>query len=86
MLTKTLKPFSPPSALFAHFFISSGVIVVWALYLVFAFWALYTIVAVYHWLKYSRASWVASPAIAVHLLISLVLISYALSGHIFFLS
>jgi len=55
----------------------------WALYAVFAFWAVYTIIAVYHWLKYSHASWVAFPAIAVHLFISFALIAYALSGTLF---
>ena len=40
--------------------------------------------AIYHWLKYSHASWVAFPAIAAHLFISFALMSYALSGTGFF--
>ncbi len=88
MPDQPLQPFSPPTALLAYLpsGISTGTIIVWALYVVFAFWALYTIVAIYHWLKYSHASWVAFPAIAVHLVISLALMSYALSGQAFFLS
>lgn len=66
--------------------VPAGVLVVWALYAVFAFWALYTLIAIYHWLKYSNTSWVAFPAIAVHILISLALMSYALSGNAFFLA
>ncbi len=58
----------------------------WALYAVFAFWAIYTLVAVYHWLRYSHASWVAFPAIAAHFLVSFALMSYALSGNAFFLA
>ena len=79
MVDQPLQPFAPPSALFAQLHlpdtISAGVAVTWALYIVFAFWALYTLVAVYHWLKYSHASWVAFPAIAL-----LLFVSFALMG------
>ena len=89
MLNQPLQPFDP-SALFAklNFFgtLSESTIVIWALYAVFAFWALYTLVAIYHWLKYSHASWVAFPAIAVHLFVSLAIISYALYGNVPFLT
>ena len=60
--------------------ISNGMVVEWVLYIVFTFWALYTIVAIYHWVKYSHASLVAFPAIALHLFISIALIVYAFSG------
>jgi len=81
-MSEPLQPFSPPSS-FSSFLpggVSSGVLAEWILYLVFAFWSLYTVVAVYHWLKYSHASWVALPAIAVHLFVSVALMAYALSG------
>lgn len=90
MTDQPLQPFSLPTTLFAQLHlsnvISAGTAVTWALYAIFAFWAIYTIVAIYHWLKYSHASWIAFPAIAAHLLISFALISYALSGRAFFLS
>lgn len=88
MLDQPLQPFAPPSSLTAFFpsGISSGAIVEWILYIVFAFWAVYTIVAIYHWLKYSHASWVAFPSIAVHLSISFALVAYALSGQALFLA
>lgn len=84
MSDRPLHPFAPPKLAFVHLstIISSGTLVVWLLYAVFAFWALYTLVAIYHWLKYSHASWVAFPAIAVHLFVSLALMAYALSGTI----
>lgn len=85
MPTEPLKPFSPPSALLTSLHVSPGAAVTWALYAVFALWVLYTIVAVYHWLKYSHASSIAFPAIAAHLFISFALMSYALSGHLSFL-
>ncbi len=88
MPDQPLQPFAPPAALLSYLpsGFSSGAAVAWALFAVFAFWAIYTAVAVYHWLKYSHASWVAFPAIAVHLLISFAFISYALSGNAFFLA
>ena len=89
MPDEPLRPFAPPaffeSALGGNF-LSTGVMVEWVLYAVFAFWAIYTLVAIYHWLKYSHGSWIAFPAIAIHLLISLALMSYALSGNAFFLT
>ena len=86
MPTEPLQPFSP-SALLAHLpgGVSAGAAVEWFLYAVFALWAVYTLVAVYHWLRYSHASAIAFPAIAAHLVISLSLMSYALSGNPLFL-
>lgn len=82
MSAQPLQPFSAPSFL-GHLpvgVLSAGTLVVWVLYAVFAFWAVYTLVAIYHWLRYSHASSLAFPAIAAHLLISFMLISYALGG------
>ena len=82
MPDQPLRAFAPPTELLAYLpaGLSAGVIVTWVLYAVFAIWAIYTLVAIYHWLKYSHASWVAFPAIAIHLFISIALMSYALSG------
>ena len=84
MPSQPLQPFSPPKILLAHLpaLLSQGALVEWFLYGIFAFWTLYTLVAVYHWLKYSHASWVAFPAIALHLFVSFALMAYALSGTI----
>ena len=88
MPDQPLQAFSPPSSLFSSLpaGLSEGVLVTWVLYAVFAFWALYTFVAIYHWLKYSHASWLAFPAIAIHLAVSFALIMYALSGQALFLT
>jgi hypothetical protein len=88
MLDQPLQPFSLPAVLHSYLpsGFSAGLVTVWLLYAVFAFWAIYTIVAIYHWLKYSHASWIAFPAMAVHLVVSFALMSYALSGHAFFLT
>ena len=93
MPTQPLQPFSPPSALFSQLHLSVafpnfsiGTVTIWALYVIFAFWAIYTLVAVYHWLKYSHASIVAVPAVTLHFALSLALMSYALSGNGFFLT
>lgn len=87
MPDQPLRPFSPPTALFEQLQlpgIPEGALVIWILSAVFAFWAIYTIIAIYHWLKYSHASWVAFPAIGVHLFISFSLMTYALSRTGFF--
>lgn len=90
MPDQPLQAFAPPIDLLSYlpsgFSFSSGTGAVWSLYAVFAFWALYTLVAIYHWLKYSHASWIAFPAMAVHLYVSFALMSYALSGNAFFLT
>lgn len=87
MTDQPLQPFSPPqilSQMNLPGLPSTSLITEWVLYAVFAFWAVYTLVAIYHWLKYSHASWVAFPSIAAHLFISIALMSYALSGTGFF--
>jgi len=91
MPDQPLQPFTSPFALFDRLRFSGslpadGEMVIWALYAVFAFWAVYTIVAIYHWLKYSNASWIAFPSMAIHLYVSFALMSYALSGNAFFFS
>ena len=88
MPDQPLQPFAPPTALLAYLpnGVTSGFLVTWVLYAVFAFWAIYTIVAVYHWLKYSHASWVAFPAMAVHFVVSFALMSYVLADNAFFLA
>ena len=83
--TQPLQPFSPPSNLLAHLpagALSVGVAVEWVLYAVFAFWAVYTLVIIYHWLKYSHDSRLVLPAIGAHLALSVALMAYALSGTI----
>lgn len=82
MPDQPLRPFAPPSALLAHFpgTIAPGLFVEWISFVVFAFWAFYTLIVIYHWLKYSHASVITFPAIIAHLGISFALISYALFG------
>ena len=46
----------------------------------FGLWAVYTLVAAYHWLRYGRSSVVAIPALAVHVFVSASIAAYALSG------
>lgn len=85
MSDQPLKPFSLPKSLLEHLngTVSMGTLVPWMLSTVFALWAVYTLVVIYHWVKYSHASWVAFPAIGIHLFVSFLLIAYALSGAFF---
>ncbi|OGG72317.1 hypothetical protein A3E65_00545 [Candidatus Kaiserbacteria bacterium RIFCSPHIGHO2_12_FULL_56_13] len=47
---------------------------------VFAVWLIYTLVISYHWLRYSHSSLITFPAIFVHLVVSVAIMSYALTG------
>lgn len=87
MPDQPLRAFAPPSGpLFDQLHLSGAAApsaaLQWILFAVFICWLIYTIVAVYHWIRYSHASLVALPAIAVHLFVSLVLFGYAVSGTI----
>lgn len=88
MPSEPLQPFSPSPLLLQYLpsNLSAGLVVVWMLYAIFAFWAVYTLIAIYHWLKYSHASLIAFPAIILHIAISLSLMSYALTGNAYFLT
>lgn len=46
----------------------------------FGIWVLYTLAAIYHWFRYGHQSWIAVPAIALHVLVSGVIFIYAISG------
>jgi hypothetical protein len=50
------------------------------LLLAFGVWALFTSVITYHWFRYAHNSWVAVPALATHVGVSIVLLLYSLSG------
>jgi len=87
MPNQPLQPFAPPANMLGYLpnnMFSAGLLVEWFLFAVFTFWAIFTLIAIYHWLKYSHASVVTFPAIGVHLVISFVLATYALSGTILF--
>lgn len=47
---------------------------------VFVLWAIYTLIAFYHWFRYGRNSWMAVPAIAVHIAVSGMLMLFAVGG------
>ncbi|MFZ2500469.1 MAG: hypothetical protein WAW90_00570 [Minisyncoccia bacterium] len=82
MTDQPLRAFSPPTVLLSYLpsSISTGTVVLWALSAIFIIWSIYTFIAIYHWIKYSHASWIAFPATALHLFISFSIISYALFG------
>jgi hypothetical protein len=48
--------------------------------LVFVVWAIYTLVAAYHWIRYSSNILLGLGAIAAHLAVSSMLAIYAVSG------
>lgn len=48
--------------------------------LIFLWWLLFTLVSIYHWLRHAQDSWIAVPAVALHLFVSGWIIFYATSG------
>jgi hypothetical protein len=75
-----LPPISSPFALLSSLGVSSSLAVEVLVGLVILFWVVYTLIAIYHWMHYSHAALIAIPAITVHLVISGILILFALSG------
>lgn len=58
---------------------SQGVIpVIFAI--IFIWWTIFTLVAIYHWLRFGRMSWFAMPLIALHLFVSYWLLTYITAG------
>jgi hypothetical protein len=49
-------------------------------FLVFVIWAIYSLVAAYHWLRYGNDITVALCALATHFIVSALLAVYAVSG------
>lgn len=80
-----LQPFNMPEIAFKNLpnGLSADTIVQWFIYLVIAFWTIYSIVAAYHWFKYSHEAKIAYPAIVTHFIVSAILIAFTLSGAIF---
>jgi len=74
------EPLSPFTGLPFHIAISAGAVMGWALLFTLLFWAIYTLVAVYHWIKFSHAASVAYPAIVIHLMVSGSIMLFALSS------
>lgn len=48
--------------------------------LMFAFWAIYTLVATYHLIRYGHRSWLTVPALGIHVFVSIMLALYAVGG------
>ncbi len=77
-----LSPVSSPFSFFtdAGITLSSHQVAGALLLIVLIAWAINTLVAVYHWLRYSHAALIATPAIAIHLVVSGILIVFAGAG------
>lgn len=60
--------------------LDAGSVVAVIFALIFIWWFIYTLVAAYHWLRFGRETWVAVPALALHLFISGWLLLFMTSG------
>lgn len=48
--------------------------------IVFIWWAVFTLVAFYHWFRFGRDTWVAVPAVVLHLFVSGWIFIFATGG------
>lgn len=83
MPSQPLRPLAAPTALTHIVNVAPGSIVLWFLLAVFVFWAIYTLIAIYHWYKYAHAPGVAHLALMTHLGVSAACLLLALSGVVF---
>jgi hypothetical protein len=74
MQTETLNPLLVLVGSNIQGFISIAFLVL------FIIWAIYTVIAGYHWLRYGHRSIVAIPALIVHVVASWLIAGYAVSG------
>ena len=61
-------------------YVDVGSVVAIAFAILFIVWALYTVIAGDHWLRYGHSSAVAIPALITHVVVSWLLAGYAVSG------
>jgi hypothetical protein len=57
-----------------------GHILVILFFFIFLAWAAYSVIAAYHWFRYSHRSWLAIPAVVTHVVVSGAIILYIASG------
>lgn len=48
----------------------------------FIFWAIFSLISAYHWLRYGNRSSIAIPALITHLVVSSLIAMYAVSGFV----
>ncbi len=79
-ITKPLNPF--PSTWVGNVpgGISETTILTVLFFVVFVIWSIFTLVAIYHWFRYAHQSWLAVPIVAMHLVVSVFLLLFIVSG------
>jgi len=76
------QPLTPFTGLPLELAISGSAFMGWAILIALIFWTIYTLIAIYHWIRFSHAAAVAYPAIVLHLMVSGGIALFALSSFI----
>jgi hypothetical protein len=71
---------SPLQAPHLPFAIDASSVLTILFFIIFVVWVIYTLVAAYHWFRYSHRSWLAVPAVTAYVFGSLILIVYIATG------
>ncbi|HVW82924.1 MAG TPA: hypothetical protein VHC68_03210 [Candidatus Paceibacterota bacterium] len=79
-MDQPLVPFTSPLAVAAQYGLSAHQLGAGLVLLGLFFWLLFTLTAIYHWLRYSHAALLSLPSVAAHLFVSGVLILFTLDA------
>ena len=76
------SPFQTPifSSVFSPSSVHISSLLTILFFIIFVVWVIYTLVAAYHWFRYSHRSWLAIPAVTAYVFGSLILIVYIATG------
>ncbi len=82
MPDQPLQPFHPPTfvSLPLQSFVTPNSLIHLVLWVVGGYWVIYTLAAIYHWLKFANSIVGGVVAIALHLAVSYALVIYAFTG------
>lgn len=75
-----LNPVSSPLQVLSSAGVSTHQAGVYLFLVVLLFWGVFALISLYHWVRYSHAALVAIPAIGTYLVVSAILILFAVSG------
>lgn len=80
-MTASAPALQPPVSLsLMHSTIDPRTILSVGFALIFVIWAIYTLVVIYHWVRYGHQSWAAVPAVITHLVVTACILMFMVSG------
>ena len=75
-----MEPITSPVQIIAIPAVNLSTVLSVVITLVFIWWAVFSLVAAYHWFRFGRDSWIAVPALIVHFIVSAWIFMFATGG------